>query len=146
MSLLNYLKSYRDDVINKRELYKRNMFNIKEDTLYFFGSTILDFQMNRISLCELESMFNVFGFCLLNEVQYGSNYFLVCDSNGQEYDIYINDEMFEFLAIRGNEEAKRCMKVILDWERDFGYSNHKNWVNVDRKWVLNPKFGKKSII
>lgn len=35
MSLLNYLKSYRDDVINKRELYKRNMFNIKEDTLYF---------------------------------------------------------------------------------------------------------------
>lgn len=146
MSLLNYLKSYRDDVINKRELYKRNMFNIKEDTLYFFGSTILDFQMNRISLVELNSMFNAFGFTLLNDVQYGTNYFLVCDRSGQEYDINVNEEMFEFLAVRGNEEAKRCMKAILDWERDFGYTNHKNWVNVDRKWVLNPKFGKKSII
>ena len=91
-------------------------------------------------------MFNAFGFTLLNDVQYGTNYFLVCDRSGQEYDINVNEEMFEFLAVRGNEEAKRCMKAILDWERDFGYTNHKNWVNVDRKWVLNLKFGKKSII
>lgn len=146
MSLLNYLKNYRDEIVSKREACKRNMFNIKEYTLYFFGSTILDFQMNRISLVELKSMFNVFGFTLLNDVQYGSNYFLICDNNGQEYDIYINDEMFEFLAIRGNEEAKRCMKAILDWESAYGYSNHKNWVNIDRKWVLNPRFGKKSVI
>ena len=146
MSLLNYLKSYRDEIVNKREVCKRNMFNIKEDTLYFFGSTILDFQMNRISLVELKSMFNAFGFTLLNDVQYETNYFLVCDRSGQEFDINVNEEMFEFLAIRGNEEAKRCMKAILDWERDFGYTNHKNWVNVDRKWVLTPKFGKKSII
>ena len=113
MSLLNYLKSCRDEIVSKREECKRNMFNIKEDTLYFFGSIILDFQMNRISLVELNSMFNAFGFTLLNDVQYGTNYFLVCDRNGQEYDIYVNEEMFEFLAIRGNEEAKRCMKAII---------------------------------
>lgn len=146
MSLLNYLRNCREDIVNKRNKCKRNMFNIKEDTLYFFGSTLLDFQMNRISLSELKSMFNVFGFTLLNEVHYGSGYFLICDENGQEYDININDEMFEFLAIRGNEEAQKCMKAILDWESAYGYSNHKNWVNIDRKWVLNNKFGRKSVI
>ena len=106
---------------------------IKEDVLYFFGSCILDFQMNRLSLEQLKSMFNVFGYEVLSDIGYGSNYFLICDSSGQEYDIYVNDSLFEFLAIRGNDEALKCMNAILDWERDFGYPVHKNWINVAKK-------------
>jgi hypothetical protein len=139
MKILDYLKNHREGVLKEKELMKRNMFNIKDDVLFFFGSSLLDFQMNRLSLEQLKSMFNVFGYEVLNDIGYGSNYFLICDSNGQEYDIYVNEDLFEFLAIRGNEEALKCMYAILDWERDFGYNKHKNWISVNRKWVLNSK-------
>ena len=54
--------------------------------------------------------------------------------------------MFEFLAIRGNEEARRCMMVILDWESADRCLKHKNWINIDRKCIRNNKFGKKTVI
>ena len=43
-------------LLKEKELMKRNMFNIKDDVLFFFGSSLLDFQMNRLSLEQLKSI------------------------------------------------------------------------------------------
>ena len=115
------------------------MFNIKESTLAFFGSCIVQFQMNIISLEQLKTIFKIFGYELINDIGYGCNYFLVRDDNGNEYDIYYNEKLIELMAIYGDESAMKGMSAILDWERDFGYGSHKNWVNVDRKWVFTKK-------
>lgn len=119
MSLLDYIKIYREDILRKNREQKRSMFNIKESTLAFFGSCIVQFQMNIISLEQLKSIFKTFGYELINDIGYGCNYFLVRDDNGNEYDIYYNEKLIELMAIYGDESAMKGMSAILDWERDF---------------------------
>ena len=129
MKLLNFLK-------RQKEYLTKSMFNIEEETLAIFGMYIREYQRKALSYKEIKNAFIILGYEIIEN---NDNYFLVKDKNNNLREIFYNEELIEIMAFYGDEESKKCMEAILDWNKAHGHEISNIWKNVDNKWVCKQK-------